>query len=308
MEKFKNFWIEKYRPSTLSSIALSDENRKIINKFYDDKEIPNLLFVGNAGIGKTSLAKILVNEALQCQYLYINASDENGIDTIRTKVTSFSMVKSIDGNIKVIILDEVDGLSLDAQRALRNTMEEYSQFTRFILTANYKHKVIPPLQSRCQSLDLVPPLDAFVDRCYNVLQSEEVSADLKEVEKFVKGFYPDLRKAINELQKSSHGKELVIKDKQTNQGLVTALFELIKKNQVLKARKLAIQNETAFGSDYGQLLKDMFNYIDGLPLKKGKRRALLVVSEYMYRMAFVMDAEINFYSCMIAVSNIFNAA
>ena len=202
MEKFKNFWIEKYRPSTLSSIALSDENRKIINKFYDDKEIPNLLFVGNAGIGKTSLAKILVNEALQCQYLYINASDENGIDTIRTKVTSFSMVKSIDGNIKVIILDEVDGLSLDAQRALRNTMEEYSQFTRFILTANYKHKVIPPLQSRCQSLDLVPPLDAFVDRCYNVLQSEEVSADLKEVEKFVKGFYPDLRKAINELQKS----------------------------------------------------------------------------------------------------------
>ena len=308
IEQFKNLWIEKYRPKVLTSIALSDDNRQIVEKFYNDKEIPNLLFIGNAGIGKTSLAKILVNDALECQYLYINASDENGIDTIRTKVTNFSRVKSIDGNIKVIILDEVDGLTLDAQRALRNTMEEYSQYTRFILTANYKHKVIPALQSRCQSLDLVPPMNEFVDRCYNVLQSENISADLKQVEKFARGFYPDLRKSINELQKTCFSGELIIKDKTTNDSLIKALFELIKGDKVLKARKLVIQNEVTFNGDYGELLKELFNYVDEVNITKGKRKALLIISEYMYRMAFVMDPEINFYSCMIAVSNAFNAS
>jgi replication factor C small subunit len=305
-EKFKNLWIEKYRPVTLSSIALSDNNREIVNKFYKDKEIPNLLFIGNAGIGKTSLAKILVNEALQCQYLYINASDENGIDTIRTKVTNFSRVKSLDGNIKVIILDEVDGLTLDAQRALRNTMEEYSQFTRFILTANYKHKVIPALQSRCQSLDLVPPLASFVDRCFNILQAEDIKADIKDIEKLSRELYPDLRRTINEIQKCSVSGDFVLRDKKSNESLVKALFELVKSSNVLKARKLAIQNETAFNSDYSELLRSLFNYIDSLNIKNGKRKSLLIVSEYMYRMAFVMDPEINFYSCLIAVSNIFN--
>jgi replication factor C small subunit len=306
IEKFKNLWIEKYRPSTISTIALSDDNRLIINKFYKDKEIPNLLFIGNAGIGKTSLAKILVNEALQCQYLYINASDENGIDTIRTKVTNFSRVKSLDGNIKVIILDEVDGLTLDAQRALRNTMEEYSQFTRFILTANYKHKVIPALQSRCQSLDLVPPLNEFVDRCFNILQAEEIKADMKDIESLCREIYPDLRKTINEIQKSCASGEFILRDKKNNESLIKALYELIKSNKALKARKLVIQNEIAFNSDYNLLLKELFNYIDSIDIKKGKRRALLTISEHMYRMAFVMDPEINFYSCIIAISNVFH--
>lgn len=306
IEQFKNLWVEKYRPSTLASIALSDKNREIVNKFYKDKEIPNLLFIGNAGIGKTSLAKILVNDTLKCQYLYINASDENGIDTIRTKVTNFSRVKSLDGNIKVIILDEVDGLTLDAQRALRNTMEEYSQFTRFILTANYKHKVIPALQSRCQSLDLVPPMDAFMGACRNVVSAEDIEANHKDLEKICKDLYPDLRKTINEIQKCSVSGQFVLPDKKGNETLVKALFELIKSNKVLAARKLIIQNEVSFNGDYNELLKELFNYIDSLNIKNGKRKALLVVSEYMYRMAFVLDPEINFYSCTIAVSNIFN--
>ena len=305
VEQFKNLWIEKYRPSTLTDIALSENNREVVEKFYNDKEIPNLLFVGNAGIGKTSLAKILVNDALKCQYLYINASDENGIDTIRTKVTNFSRVKSIDGNIKVIILDEVDGLTLDAQRALRNTMEEYSQFTRFILTANYKHKVIPALQSRCQSLDLVPPMDAFVNACKNVIKSEDIESDSKNVEKLCRNLYPDLRKTINEIQKCSVSGKFVLSDKKGNETLIKALFELIKTGQVLKARKVVIQNETSFNSDYSELLRELFNYIDDSNIKVGKRKALLMVSEYMYRMAFVMDPEINFYSCIIAISNIF---
>lgn len=305
VEQFKNLWVEKYRPATLSNIALSESNREVVKKFYNDKEIPNLLFIGNAGIGKTSLAKILVHDALHCQYLYINASDENGIDTIRTKVTNFSRVKSIDGNIKVIILDEVDGLTLDAQRALRNTMEEYSQFTRFILTANYKHKVIPALQSRCQSLDLVPPMDEFVNACKNVVDSEGIKAELKDIEKLCRDLYPDLRKTINEIQKCSVSGEFSLPDKTCNENIVKALFELIKSGHVLKARKMIIQNEVSFNSDYTELLKTLFNYIDNLNIKTGKRKALLTVSEYMYRMSFVMDPEINFYSCIIAVSNIF---
>jgi DNA polymerase III delta prime subunit len=304
IDRFKNLWIEKYRPETRQTIAMSESNREIVSKFYSDKEIPNLLFVGNAGIGKTSLAKILVNDALKCQYLYINASDENGIDTIRTKVTNFSRVKSLDGNIKVIILDEVDGLTLDAQRALRNTMEEYSAYTRFILTANYKHKVIPPLQSRCQTLDLVPPLNEFVDRCFNILQAESIEADLKDVEKISRELYPDLRRTINEIQKCCISGKFTLRDKKGNESLIKALFELIKSNNVLKARKMVIQNEVSFNSDYNELLKELFNYIDSSSIKEGKRKALLTVSEYMYRMSFVMDPEINFYSCIIAVSNV----
>jgi replication factor C small subunit len=124
---FSNLWVEKWRPKTLSDFIISDKNKTIIDSFKDKKEIPNLLFTGTPGLGKTSLAKILVNDILDCQYLYINASDENGIDTIRNKVTGFAQTKSLDGKIKVIILDETDGLSIDAQRALRNTIEEFAK-------------------------------------------------------------------------------------------------------------------------------------------------------------------------------------
>ena len=139
---FDSLWVEKYRPKTLGDIILSDDNLSIIEKYQTENEIPNLLFAGCQGVGKTTLAKILVNDVLECQYLYINASDENGIDTIRSKVTQFAQTRSLDGKIKVIILDECDGLSQDAQRALRNTMEEYAEITRFILTANYSHRII----------------------------------------------------------------------------------------------------------------------------------------------------------------------
>jgi len=304
MLNLDSLWCEKYRPTTLKDIILTDNNASIVQKFYNNKEIPNLLFIGHAGIGKTSLAKLLVKDALQCQYLYINASDENGIDTIRTKVTSFSKVKSIDGNIKVIILDEVDGLTLDAQRALRNTMEEYSLYTRFILTANYNHKVIPPLQSRCQTLDLVPPVDLCISRVKTILQSEGIIvSDETKLEELVRQLYPDLRKVINEVQKNSIGGKLTIRSNKSNIKLIAALFELVKNNNILKARKYIIQNETTFNSDYTQLLKELFNYIDGYNSLDQKSICLLTVSEYMYRMSFVVDPEINFYSCLIQLSS-----
>tara|TARA_Y100000592_G_C5301948_1_gene235938 strand:- start:104 stop:559 length:456 start_codon:yes stop_codon:yes gene_type:complete len=148
-------------------------------------------------------------------------------------------------------------------------------------------------------------MDEFVNACKNVVDSEGIKAELKDIEKLCRDLYPDLRRTINEIQKCSVSGEFSLPDKTSNENIVKALFELIKSGHVLKARKMIIQNEVSFNSDYTELLKTLFNYIDNLNIKTGKRKALLTVSEYMYRMSFVMDPEINFYSCIIAVSNIF---
>jgi len=307
MSKFDSLWVEKYRPQTLDDIILSKSNHAIVRKFEKDNAIPNLLFTGPAGIGKTSLAKILVKSVLESQYMYINASDENGIDTIRTKVTGFSKVKSFDGTIKVIILDEVDGLTLDAQRALRNTMEEYSEFVRFILTANYKHRVISALQSRCQYLDLIPPTEEFIQRCNVILEKEEVKPpeDPAKLEKLCKTLYPDLRKVINELQKCTVDGELLIDKIDINRKFIENLYKLLQQGLVLKLRKTVIENESRFSGDYTELLRSLFNYIHDVDIKdQVKTQQLLIAAEHLYRMAFVVDPEINFYSCLVALSNI----
>ena len=201
---FNNLYVEKYRPQTLSDLVLSDGNRKYFESITD--EIPNLLFVGTPGLGKTTLARILVNNVLDCQYLYINASDENGIDTIRSKVVGFSQTKSLDGKHKVVILDEADGITIDGQRALRNTMEEYSSMTRFILTANYKHKIIPAIQSRTQFFDLAPPFDDVVKRVVDIVKEEGIKVekdDKVNLVGLIKQGYPDIRKILNSIQKAN---------------------------------------------------------------------------------------------------------
>jgi len=304
---FSNLWVEKYRPSALSDFTISDKNKTVIESYKSQKEIPNLLFIGTPGIGKTTLAKILVNEVLECQYLYINASDENGIDTIRTKVTSFAQTKSIDGKIKVIILDETDGLSIDAQRALRNTMEEFAKITRFILTANYKHRVITALQSRCQGFDLTPSLDGVVKRCVHILKAEKVNIPTEEKQKlmeFIKSFYPDLRKCINELQKSSASGTLKLTDS-FNDDVLTLIYEQIKNKNVIALRKALIESEQQFNSDYVTLMRNLFNYIDNQDIQLNvKKKYLLILAEHLYRSSFVVDQEINCYTCFIAMSEV----
>jgi len=303
---FNNLWVEKYRPKTLDDFIISDTNKAIIESFKNKKEIPNLLFTGTPGLGKTSLAKIIVNSILECQYLYINASDENGIDTIRNKVTSFAQTKSIDGSIKVIILDETDGLSPDAQRALRNTMEEFAKITRFILTANYRYRVIPPLQSRCQSIDLTPPLEGVVKRCASILKAEKIEIDQSQktiLLDFIKSNYPDLRKCINEMQKHSSTGKLIL-DNIKNNEVLDLIFNEIKKKNIILLRKALIENESKFNNDYVTLLRNLFNFIDSNEKDlKLKKHFLLVIAEHLYRSSFVVDQEINCYSCLINLAN-----
>lgn len=300
---FDNLFVEKYRPKVLADIILSPSNLSIIEEFNKKKEIPNLLLIGSPGIGKSTLSKVLVTDVLDCQYMYINASDENGIDTIRNKVITFSRTKSLDGKIKVIILDEADALSVDAQRALRNTMEEYSGYTRFILTGNYKYKIIPALISRCQTLDLTPPLDAVVKRCFKVLKSENIKiVDPKQFVQFVKGIYPDVRRCINELQKNSINGELTL-DTCTVQSVIPELYEFVVKRNITELRRYLISNEIKFNSDYVNLLRETFKYVDRVETNiETKKVYLLIISEYLYRSAFVVDQEINSYACFICLT------
>jgi DNA polymerase III delta prime subunit len=303
---FNNLWCEKYRPRELEEFVTTDKNLELIQSFAKNKQIPNLLFLGSPGIGKTTLAKIIVNNLLDCQYLYINASDENGIDTIRTKVTGFAQTKSIDGNLKTIILDECDGLTMDGQRALRNTMEELAGFTRFILTANYKYKIIPALQSRCQSLDLTPPIDCVVKRCAHILKSENIAVENGQKSKLVelvKKFYPDIRLCINELQKFSVSGKLKINEFNPND-LLNLIYKEIKNKNINSLRKALIENESSFNSDYVTLMRSLFNYIDENELDLDyKKKSLIIVAEHLYRSAFVIDQEINFFACIILLSD-----
>jgi DNA polymerase III delta prime subunit len=304
---FDSLWCEKYRPKNLDDYIATELNRELISTFKLAGEIPNLLFIGTPGLGKTSLARIIVNDILGCQYLYINASDENGIDTIRTKVTSFAQTKSFDGKVKVIILDEADGLSIDAQRVLRNTMEEFAGITRFILTANYKYRVIPALQSRCQSFDLTPPLDGVVKKCATILKHEGIDIPNDQKVKFIefiKANYPDLRKCINELQKYSLTGKLNLIDVKNDETLKLIYTEVKNKN-IISLRKALIENEHMFNADYVSLLRNLFNYIDREETDvEIKRNSLITVAEHIYRSSFVVDQEINCYTCLIQLSNI----
>ena len=302
--EISDIWVEKYRPSTLDDIVLTQDAREYFETVQQSGHLPNLLLVGSPGVGKTTLAKIIINDLLKTQYLYINASDENGIDTIRTKVLNFAQTQSLFGTIKVIVLDECDGLSLDAQKALRNSIEEYHDIARFVLTANYQHKIIPALQSRCHTFVLTPPKEEYVKRVLHVINEEKVSIEQSNLSELINRSYPDLRRCINSIQK------YVISGKNSNvvngaDNVITKSLELLKKKELYKVRKFIIENESAFSNDYDTLFKVLFDklYSNELEISEQKNRdCMITVSEYYYRNNIVIDKEINFYTCLIELS------
>lgn len=308
MLNLQGLWIEKYRPKTLDELCLDVATKKLIKAYTDQKEIPNLLLVGRPGIGKTSLARIIISDLLKCQYLYINASDENGIDTVRNKITNFAQTKSLDGGIKIIILDESDGLTEVGQRALRNTMEEYAKYTRFILTANQIHRIIPALQSRCQSIQVESTLLDVVMRCMHVLKQENVAVDEDQKQMLVaniKSMYPDVRRIINGLQRSCATGVFVADATSAFDVCKELLQNIIDKRECNAIRQFIINNEDEFGNDYAALLKGLLNATYDSDVTESKKQMMIcIIAEHLYRCSFAMDQEINAFHCCLNLLNV----
>ena len=306
MKDFSNLLVEKYRPKTLNDIVLSKEDRIFFESLTNKQEIPHLLFAGVQGSGKTSLAKIIVTEILDCQYLYLNASDENGIDTIRGKISGFAKTKSIDGKLKVVLLDEGDQISLDAQKALRNIIEEYASNTRFIITCNYLFKIIPALQSRTQIFNLIPPIEGIVQRIKQILQQENIF--LEESQKpllleHIRKNLPDLRRIINDVQKFTISGKLNIKTEGDASVFCGQIIDRIfNKCDICEIRKFIIENEKQFFSDYKILLKHFFENIFNKQLDQQIKIDILSrIAKGMESDCIVVDKEINCFSAILDV-------
>lgn len=303
MKKEHTILNEKYRPNTLEKFIGNENIKKSISNLLDQNDIQNFTFYGPPGGGKTTLAKIIVN-SLNCDFLYINASDERGIDTIRDKVSGFASTASFKP-LKVVILDEADFLTIQAQASLRNIIETFSRTTRFILTCNFVERIIDPLQSRCQVLKIVPPTKSEVARhVAGILDKENTTYDLKDIAAIVNKFYPDLRKTLNVCQSSTVDGVL----KPDSSVLVSTSYH----NQVLNLLKKplptnfqAIRQIIADSgvSDYDDLFRFLFETIsEYAPGREGE--IIMILSEMQYQSGFRIDKEINIMSCLSQILSV----
>ena len=292
---------EKYRPTELSDYVGNGSLKSTIASQLYNNDIQNYLFYGPAGTGKTTLAKLIIKN-LDCDHIYINASDERGIETIRDKVSSFASVASFKP-LKVVILDEADFLTIQAQASLRNIIETFSRTTRFILTCNYVERIIDPLQSRCQTIKVVPPTKKEVAvHLASICDKESISYEPKAIGKIVNKFYPDLRKMLNTIQASTNKNKLTLDDSLlvSTSYMTSIIKELEKpKSSFTKIRQIiADANVDDFDELFRFLYENASKYIPG---KEGT--VAILVNEHLYQANFRIDKEIN---VMSLIQNIIN--
>jgi len=296
--KQHSLWIEKYRSETLEQYIGNDAIKDRIADCITKNDIPHLIFAGSAGTGKTTLAKLIVRN-IQCDYLYLNASDENGIDTIRDKVKGFASTASFQP-IKIVILDEADFLTQPAQAALRNLIEEYSAYTRFILTCNYVERLIEPLQSRCELHMLKPPTKGAVAKhiCTNILDVEGVTYEMNDIAQIVNLFYPDVRSIIKTLQQNVRDSKLTITTIDDN--WCKPLVEILKKrdkNAWYQVRQLVADSQV---DDFQTAYRYMFDNLSEFSYGHDAELSV-ILDDFIWRAGVVPDKEINFAACIAKI-------
>jgi len=293
-----SLWVEKYRPTILDNYLGNESFKKDLKKFIDQQDITHILLCGAAGIGKSSAAKLIVKN-INCDYIIINASEENGIDIIRTKVKNFASTIGFK-KLKVIVFEESDGLSSEAQNSLKAIIETYSSHTRFIFTCNHIEKIIPPLISRFEIYKLQSPVKKEIAlHLVKILKNENVTFNLKDIGLIVDAYYPDIRSIIKFAQQSTFNNKLEINTTEiVNSDIKLKFLELLKVNTDFNIiRQFFADNKV---KDFSEFYSLLYEKID-LFAKNKVGEVILILADSQYKESFVVDREINFSSCIYQI-------